>query len=525
MRLWKSHVLWRSVSSPETRKLSRSTFLLGRDPSVLGCLTGCTFCANISDQDTRRTTARDFVVSSGSSSSEGFHAYHENNGKTKWAARWQYDGHRRASPSPLQDPQVVTCQSSTLNSSRGSDLQRHNRLLHSSPFFGERRRLFASPALSAGVAPAPATLAELDARKLQINKKIGFLHPLPRRESIGFGQVFTDHMIEVDWDDQHGWYSPVLKPLGPISLHPAISSLHYAISAFEGLKAYKTEDDRVLLFRPFDHGERLNRSCARVALPQFAVDSFVTLCKTLAKMDSRFIFQDRGLSLYLRPLVFSTYPALGVFPPRMAKMIIMASPTGGYFSNTGALANLFVEKDYTRSWPGGSGSHKVAANYAPTIQPCKERMQQGFQQLLWTVPESDDYIWCEGGAMSLFVFWRNETGNNELATPALERDLILPGIVRDTVLTLARGYPDIAVKERKILMKADFVKAYREGRVHEVFCTGTGAIVKPVGVIHFEGEDFDCAPRDLETSLAYKLHSDISDIQYGVVPHHFMQEC
>ncbi|PFH35471.1 Branched-chain-amino-acid aminotransferase [Besnoitia besnoiti] len=405
------------------------------------------------------------------------------------------------------------------------------------PLFRDQRRMFASPAAVAAGAKAaegaaaegaptpPVALADLDAGKLLVNKKIGFLHPLPAREHLGFGQFFTDHMIEVDWDDQHGWYPPVMKPLGPVSLHPGVSSLHYAISAFEGLKAYKTQDERVLLFRPHDHGERLNRSCERVTLPQFDVDSFVTLCKVLAKMDSRFIFSERGVSLYIRPVVFSTYPALGVYPPRMAKMVIMACPTGGYFSNTSAPANLFVEKDHARSWPGGSGSHKVAANYAPTIQPCKQRMQQGFQQLLWTVPEGDDYLWCEGGAMSLFLFWTNEQGENELATPALERSLILPGVVRDTVLTLAKDYPGIVVRERKILMKADFVKAYREGRVHEVFCTGTGAVVKPIGLIHFEGEDFDCAPKDAETSLARKVYDDISDIHYGVVPHHFMVEC
>ncbi|CBZ50201.1 branched-chain-amino-acid aminotransferase, related [Neospora caninum Liverpool] len=524
MRLWRSRVLWRSVSL--TSNLSRSALLPGRDPSVSGYLVDYRFYGYSSGQEKREAATRDFVALPASSSGGGIRAFRENNGKAKWTLRRLEGSYCRVCPSPPQDAQLRTCGGSTVSSGGEPGLQRTKLLLNASPFFGERRRLFASPAVSAGVAPAPVTLAELDARKLQINKKIGFLHPLPGRESFGFGQVFTDHMIEVDWDDQHGWYPPVLKPLGPVSLHPGISSLHYAISAFEGLKAYRTEDDRVLLFRPFDHGERLNRSCARVALPQFSVDSFVTLCKTLAKMDSRFIiYQDRDLSLYLRPIVFSTYPALGVFPPRMAKMIIMASPTGGYFSNAGALANLFVEKDYTRSWPGGSGSHKVAANYAPTIQPCKERMQQGFQQLLWTVPEGDDYIWCEGGAMSLFLFWKNENGENELATPALERDLILPGIVRDTVLTLARGYPDIAVTERKILMQADFVKAYREGHVHEVFCTGTGAVVKPVGVIHFDGEDFDCAPKDLKTSLAHKLHSDITDIQYGVVPHHFMQEC
>ncbi|PHJ23444.1 branched-chain amino acid aminotransferase [Cystoisospora suis] len=375
--------------------------------------------------------------------------------------------------------------------------------------------------------PPPPRLNDLRFDQLTIRRKTEDLPPLPSKDSLHFGQVFTDHMIEADWNDQHGWYPPILKPLAPVSLHPAISSIHYAVSAFEGLKAFRSLNDRILLFRPYDHAKRLNRSCSRVCLPEFSIDSFVSLCKALVRIDNRYIFKDRGLSLYLRPVVFSTYPALGVYPPRMAKMIILASPTGGYFSSTTPLPKLYVELHRTRSWPGGVGNHKVSSNYAPTLRPYQDRMQEGYQQILWTVPERDDYLWCEGGAMSLFLYWRNEEGKDELATPALDGDLILPGIVRDTVLNLTKeNYPSLRVAERKILMRRDFVKAYNENRVYEVFCTGTGATVTPIGSIHFDGIDYNCMQSDLSKSLSRRIYEDIFNIQYGDVGDHpYLEEC
>ncbi|KAL8442182.1 hypothetical protein Emed_007380 [Eimeria media] len=295
-------------------------------------------------------------------------------------------------------------------------------------------------------------LRALSLEGLQVHRRIGAKTPVPKAEGLGFASRYSDLMCEVDWDDQRGWSPPRIRPLSEVSVHPGITGLHYSISCLEGMKAFKAQDGRLLLFRPMDHLVRFQQSAKRLALPPPDPFVLVELIKRFVRLEEEYVLGDRGCSLYLRPLLFSTYATLGVYPARAAKLLILGCPSGAYFRKPPAPAavaaavaavavaaavvaeglKLHVETEYVRSWPGGCGAAKVGPNYAPTLKPYKEREQQGFHQLLWTLPEGGDFLLTEAGAMSLFILKETERGSLELITPSLERDLILPGIMRDS---------------------------------------------------------------------------------------------
>ncbi|OJJ44812.1 hypothetical protein ASPZODRAFT_134951 [Penicilliopsis zonata CBS 506.65] len=369
--------------------------------------------------------------------------------------------------------------------------------------------------------PAAASqLAALDASKLSITKTTTPKEVIPPKELV-FGKTFTDHMLCIEWTAEDGWHEPRITPYQNFSMDPATCVFHYAFECFEGMKAYKDKNGQVRLFRPDKNMARLNKSSARIALPNFDGEALIKMMGEMVKLDSRFVPEGRGYSLYLRPTMIGTQKTLGVGPPGSALLFVIASPVGPYYP-TGFKAISLEATDYAvRAWPGGVGDKKLGANYAPCVVPQLQASSRGFQQNLWLFGE-EEYV-TESGTMNLFIAVKNkETGQKELVTPPLD-GTILEGVTRDSILGLARerlvpkGW---AVSERKMRM-SEVVEASEEGRLLEVFGAGTAAIVSPVRKISYKGNLVDCGLKENEEAgeIALSMKNWIEDIQYGDEEH------
>lgn len=328
-------------------------------------------------------------------------------------------------------------------------------------------------------------------------------------------------MLSIEYTAASGWYPPRITPYQNLSLDPATTVFHYALSAFDGMKAYKCPDGSIRLFRPDKNMDRLNRSSARIALPTFDGNKMIELIGKLCKMDSRFIPAQRGYSLYLRPVILGTQRTLGIGPSSSALLYVVASPVGPYYPEGFKAVSLEATEYAVRAWPGGAGANKISANYAPCIAPQLEAAKRGFHQNLWLFGK-EEYV-TEVGSMNLFVAIKDKvTGEKELCTAPLD-GTILDGVTRDTVLGLARErlVPEgWKVSERNVRM-AEVDEASREGRLLEVFGSGTAAVVSPVRKIGWRGKLVDCGlPKGEEAGeLAVRLKDWIEGIQYGDEKH------
>ncbi|KAJ5652659.1 Aminotransferase class IV [Penicillium longicatenatum] len=372
---------------------------------------------------------------------------------------------------------------------------------------------------SLSMTAAPSTLAALDASKLRVIRNPKPIE-LPSPDNLHFGKNVTDHMLQVQWSESDGWHEPQILPYGNLSVDPTAGVFNYAFEAFEGMKAYKDAQGRPRLFRPDVNIARLNESAARVALPTFDSTEFLTLLSKFVAMESRHIPSIRGYSLYLRPVLIGTNPNLSVSPPTTALLYVVASPVGSYFKN--GTKNITLEavnsSQWVRAWPGGSGCHKVGANYAPCMVAEAEVRKRGSDQVLWLFGE--DNLLTEAGTMNLFVVIRRPDGDRELVTPPLD-GTILPGVNRDCVLRLARerleGHGWV-VRERNVSMR-ELEAASVAGNLEEVFGTGTAAVVSPIGSIRWEGRVISCELSSVQEGVATRMRKWIEARQYGEDEH------
>lgn len=334
-------------------------------------------------------------------------------------------------------------------------------------------------------------------------------------------------MLTAEWTKADGWREPSISPYQNLSLDPATCVFHYAFECFEGMKAYKDAKGNIRLFRPDKNMERFNKSAARIALPTFSPTALIELIAKFAKLEERFIPNERGYSLYLRPTLIGTQKTLGISAPGSALLFVIASPVGPYYP-TGFKAVSLEATDYAvRAWPGGVGDKKLGANYAPCIVPQMEAAARGFQQNLWLFG-SEEYV-TEVGTMNLFLAIKNkETGQKELITAPLD-GTILEGVTRDSILSLAReklAPEGWLISERKITMP-QLHEASLEGRLLEVFGAGTAAIVAPVRKISWKGNMVDCGLKETEESgeVALRMKNWIEDRQYGIEEHEWSYVC
>ncbi|KAL8903962.1 MAG: hypothetical protein Q9207_003577 [Kuettlingeria erythrocarpa] len=340
-------------------------------------------------------------------------------------------------------------------------------------------------------------------------------------EQLVFGRTFTDHMLSIEWTASQGWLAPRITPYQNLSLDPATCVFHYAFECFEGMKAYKNTNGQLRLFRPDRNMRRLNRSAERIALPKFDGEAFTDLIARFTRMEERFIPSSRGYSLYLRPTLIGTQRTLGVGPPGSALLYLIASPVGPYYPTGFKAVSLAATTTAVRAWPGGVGDRKLGANYAPCIVPQLEAAKRGYHQNLWLFGEEE--IVTEVGTMNFFVCVREKgTGKKMLWTAPLD-GTILEGVVRESVLELARerlGPEGWAIEEKNYTM-AELAEAADEGRLIEAFGTGTAAVVSPVRKINWRGRDVECGLKEDEEAgeVAARMKGWIEEIQYGDVDH------
>jgi branched-chain amino acid aminotransferase len=324
-------------------------------------------------------------------------------------------------------------------------------------------------------------------------------------ENPGFGVIFTDHVFEMDYNPKQGWHNPVIKPLEDLSIHPATMFVHYGQAVFEGLKAYKTENGDVVIFRPDEHFKRLNRSSKRICIPEVDVDFMLHALKELVAIEQNWIPTKRGESLYIRPFVFGTDEVLGVRPSTTYKLIILLSPVGAYYPEGFKPVKILVQDDYVRAARKGLGECKTPANYAASLLAAQQARDQGFTQVLWLDGVEQKYI-EEVGTMNIFVRFKNE-----IATPKLTGS-ILPGITRKSVLQILNDW-EMKVSERLISMQ-EVIDEYKKGNVLGLFGTGTAAVISMVGLVKYK----DLEMKFTDDEFALKLFNEITAIQYGSKP-------
>ncbi|MBA4391980.1 MAG: branched chain amino acid aminotransferase [Desulfobacca sp.] len=329
----------------------------------------------------------------------------------------------------------------------------------------------------------------------------------PDQTKLGFGKYFTDHMFVMDYSSDQGWYDPRIIPYTPLSLDPSTMVFHYGQITFEGLKAYRTEDGRILLFRPDKNMERMNQSNERLCIPTLDASLGIEAIKRLVSIDQDWIPTAEGTSLYVRPFVIPTDPYLGVRPSNTYKFIIILSPVGAYYPEGINPVKIYVESQYVRAVKGGLGFVKTPGNYAASLKAQVEATQKGFTQVLWLDGVEKKYI-EEVGTMNVFF-----KINGEVITPALEGS-ILPGITRDSTIQLLKSW-QIPFQERKISIQ-EVYQAQAEGKLEESFGTGTAAVISPIGELSWNGNRISINNGEIGT-LSADLYRTITGIQKGLV--------
>lgn len=328
---------------------------------------------------------------------------------------------------------------------------------------------------------------------------------------LGFGNIFTDHMFLMNYDEGQGWHSPRIVPYGPISLDPAAMCLHYGQEVFEGMKAYRTPEGRVVLFRPDRNMARLNVSNDRLCIPAIDEPFAVEAVKKLVSLDKDWIPSGKDTSLYIRPFIIAVDPHVGVHPAHHLLFIIILSPVGPYYPEGLDPVKIYVERQYVRAVRGGMGFTKTAGNYAASLKAQAVAEEKGYTQVLWLDGVERKYI-EEVGTMNVFF-----KINGEIITPSLEGS-ILGGITRMSCIEMLRswGYP---VTERRLALD-EVLQAAADGTLEEAFGTGTAAVISPIGELIVDDKAI-CIHDNRIGEVAQRLYDSLTGIQNGRLPDPF----
>jgi branched-chain amino acid aminotransferase len=328
---------------------------------------------------------------------------------------------------------------------------------------------------------------------------------LPSSSNLSFGKHLSDHMFLMDYKSDTGWHNARILPYGNFSLDPASACLHYGQAIFEGLKAYRGKDDKIRLFRAGENMNRLNHSAWRMCMPQVDKDELLQAIKTLIQIEKRWVPEANGTSLYVRPFMIATEAFLGVRPAKEYLLSVILSPVGAYYAEGFSPVKIFVTDKYVRAVSGGVGEAKTAGNYAASLMASEKAKELGFTQVLWLDAAERRYI-EEVGTMNIFFLLEDA-----LVTPELSGS-ILPGITRDSVLRLARGW-GLRVEERPITIN-EVLEKVKNKALKECFGTGTAAVISPVGDLYYKGENYSINGGKTG-DLAQRLFDEITGLQYG----------
>ncbi len=327
----------------------------------------------------------------------------------------------------------------------------------------------------------------------------------PDPDSLRFGTVFTDHMFVMDYDPENGWHDGKIVPYGPLALDPATVVFHYGQEMFEGLKAYKTKEGKVQLFRPDMNAKRTNNTNKRMCIPQIDEQLYIDAIKELVAVDKDWIPQKPDTALYIRPFIIGTDKFLGVAASNTYKFIIILSPVGPYYESGLAPTRIYVENEFVRSAPGGTGYAKIGGNYAAAMIAEQKAHDMGYDQVLWLDAKEGKYVEEIGTSNAFFKI------DGELYTAPLE-GTILPGITRDSMITVMKDW-GYKVNEVRFTIE-DVFKAAEEGRLEEVFATGTAAVISPVGELYWNDRHIVINNNEIG-ELSQKLYDELYGIQTG----------
>ncbi len=328
---------------------------------------------------------------------------------------------------------------------------------------------------------------------------------------LGFGRIFTDRMLLIEWTTEKGWHNARIKPYEPFVLDPSAQVFHYAQEIFEGLKAYKWGDGRIALFRPDKNARRFNQSAERLCMPELPEELFVEGIKQLVAQEKDWIPTAPGTSLYIRPTMIAVEPVLGVNPSAHFYFYVILSPVGAYYAAGFKPVSIMVEGHYVRAVPGGTGEAKTGGNYASSLKAGLDAKKKGFDQVLWLDGREQRYI-EEVGAMNMFFVY-----GNRVVTSALNGS-ILAGVTRDSVLALAKKL-GCSVDEMKIDVN-DLMADIKAGKVTEAFGSGTAAVITPVGRLHYKGDTVQLGDGGVG-NLTQRLYDTLTGIQTGQIPDDF----
>jgi branched-chain amino acid aminotransferase len=321
----------------------------------------------------------------------------------------------------------------------------------------------------------------------------------------GFGTYFTDHMYVAEWTPQQGWHDARVTPYAPLTLDPATAVLHYAQEIFEGMKAYRHADGSVWTFRPEENAARMVRSSERLALPTLPVEDFIASVDALVRTDERWVPDPAGeKSLYVRPFMFASETFLGVRPSQHVTYMVIASPAGAYFKGGVKPVSIWLSEEYTRAGRGGMGAAKTGGNYASSLLPQREAIEEGCDQVVFLDTEHARYV-EELGGMNLYFVHDDAT----IVTPEL--GTILEGITRGSIIELC-GKLGHRVEERRFSID-EWREGVASGRITEVFACGTAAVVTPVGTLKWRGGSV--GEGETTGPVTTQVRQALVDIQYG----------
>jgi len=331
-------------------------------------------------------------------------------------------------------------------------------------------------------------------------------------ENIPFGKYFTDHMLEVDYEDGE-WKNAEIKPYQPLLLDPSTAALHYGQAIFEGVKAYKNAAGEAFVFRPIDNFKRFNISAERMQMPQVPEELFMEGLRLLIDLDKNWIPDQADHSLYIRPFMFSNDHMIGVKPSEKYKFMIVLSPTGPYYN---APMRIYVEEHYVRAVPGGVGYAKAAGNYGAAMYATAQAKSKGYDQVLWTDAFEHKFV-QECGTMNVFFII-----GNKVITPGLETGTILAGVTRDSVITVLKEM-GFELEERRLNID-EIIAAHKAGELREVFGTGTAATISLIKELRYKDYVMEFDVDSWKTAPSVK--NQLNAIRYGQVAdtHGWMQK-
>ena len=329
----------------------------------------------------------------------------------------------------------------------------------------------------------------------------------PDQKALGFGKYMSDHMFLMDYTEGIGWHDARIVPYAPIPMDPGAVALHYAQETFEGMKAYRTKEGKIQLFRPEMNAKRMIKSNERLCMPPVPVDMFVEAVEELVKVEKDWVPSEPETSLYIRPFMFATESSLGVHMASAYKFVVICTPVGAYYAEGVNPVRILVEDELVRAVKGGTGFTKCGGNYAASILGQVKAEKQGCTQVLWLDGVERKYV-EEVGTMNIMFKIAGE-----IYTAPIE-GTVLPGVTRDSIIHILKDW-GYKVNETRLSVD-DLMKAGHDGTLEEAFGTGTAAVISPVG--EFVYKDDKVTVNDFKTGeLTQKLYDYLTGIQWGSV--------